>query len=141
MSYLRFTPEEYREVAHLCRTHRLAEGHLPGFTRRLVELLQASCPPLAARVARLRRAQLTLLFRHFSDGPAPSGARPELSPEEKRALAAACEATPFPVRFVRPFRGLLVEMLEGPLPDLARKLAQMSGHQFERLYNAALGRT
>jgi hypothetical protein len=41
---------------------------------------------------------------------------------------------PFHVRFARPFKRLLVELLEGPLPRLAQKVARMSGHQFERLY-------
>ncbi len=49
-------------------------------------------------------------------------------------------SAPFPVRFVRPFQGLLAEMLERGRPDLAKKVARMSGYQFERLYNKALGR-
>jgi hypothetical protein len=137
LSYLRFTPDEYRTL------RRLNPGaepmHMPAFRRRLVAALNPVWPGLARKIARLRRGEMTLLYHHFQPRPA-DGAGHGLSPDELRVLGEACVSSPFPVRFVRPFKGLLVEMLEGSLPELARKVERMSGHQFERLYNQAVGR-
>jgi hypothetical protein len=134
LSHLRFTPEEYRTIADLCRRHDLGRRHQPAFRRLLLAALQETCPALAGRLARLRRGEVDLLYRHFRERPAPAPERYELSSEELRTLAAACVTAPFTVRFVRPFRRMLVEVLQEEWPDLALKLAHMSGQQFERLY-------
>jgi len=133
LTHIRFTPGEYRLIDDCCRRGRLGERHQPAFRRLLVESLRAPSPALACRVARLGRGEVALLYRHFHPGP-PAPAGPELTAEEMRTLAAACLNAPFHVRFARAFKRLLVEMLEGPQPRLAHKVARMSGHQFERLY-------
>ena len=54
--------------------------------------------------------------------------------------AEACVSAPFRVRFVRPFKSVLVELFQEEWPDLARKLTALSGHKFERLYEQLLER-
>ena len=50
------------------------------------------------------------------------------------------ERFPFPVRLVRPFKNVLIDQFEETRPELAQKLRWLSGQQFERLYNQAVGR-
>lgn len=137
MSYLRITPDEYRTIAHICRQQQLGGRHLPAFKRQLVESLAEAAPKLGERIARLRRAQMVLLYDHFQDRAGPPPTRHDFDAEELRILVEACLTPPFCVRFVRPFKAVLVEMLEAAWPDLSRKLAQVSGYQFERLFEEA----
>jgi len=139
LSHLRFTPEDYGMIANLCCQQGLGGLPEPAFKRRLVESMKEVAPALSDRLARLRRDQFNLLARHFRQRPA-TPKRIDFTAEEMQTLTAACVTSPFSVRFVRPFQRLLVEMLAGPSPDLARKVAHLSGHQFERLYNQAVGR-
>jgi len=136
LSYLRFTPHDFATLTSLCRQHRLGERNLPTFKRLLVAALEAVAPELGRRVAGLRGSRLELLFHHFRDRTPllPRAEPPEFTPEELVAVAEACQATPFPVRLVRPFKGVLIERFEGEWPDLARKLRWLSGQEFELLY-------
>ena len=146
MSYLRFTPDEYRTISRLCHRLRLGRQHRPGFKRLLLQALSSAAPALAKRIARLRRSELGLLYDHFQEriGPAigadcPAGPRHDFTPEELQTLLDAFAGPPSQVRFVRPFKNVLVEMFAESSPELAQKLARMSGHQFERLYEQACG--
>ena len=137
MSHLRFTPAEYNAIAHFCREHHLGGRNQPAFRRLLVESLRGADPELARRVARLGRGKLNLLYWHFRD-PVPSvNPRPNFTAQELRLVSEACIAAPFPVRLVRPFKHLLVELFQEDWPELARKLSSLGGHQFERLYEKA----
>jgi hypothetical protein len=136
LSHLRFTPDEYRTIADLCRRHGLGHRSQPVFNRLLGALLCGRHPELADRLCRLRRGQLDLLYWHFRERTSPPwNAYPqEFSGDELRLLAEACAAAPFRVRFVRPFKSVLVELFQEEWPELARKLSALSGHKFERLY-------
>jgi len=144
LSYLRFTPDEYRTIAGLCRRLRLGRQHRPGFKRLLVQALASVAPELGKRLARLRRSELGLLYNQFQEriGPGPgasanTGPRHDFTPAELQTVLDACVTPPSPVRFVRPFKHVLVELFAESAPELAQKLAHMSGHQFERLYEQA----
>jgi hypothetical protein len=139
VAYLRFTPEEYHTLCEMSRRHGLGGRNMPAFKRLLVEALSGVSFNLARRVANLRGRRLELLYFHFRPRPA-AAIRHDLTAPELRLVEEACVAAPFPVRFVKPFKGLLVEMLERSRPELADKVARMSGYQFERLYNRAVGR-
>ena len=142
MSYLRFLPDEYRILSNLCGQMRLGSQNLAPFKRLLVAALEETHQDLARRIARLRGRRLELLYYHFRE-PTPTVRLSEpydLDPEERAVVAEACQTTPFPVRLVRPFKKVLIHQFEETRPELAQKLRWLSGHQFERLYNQAVGR-
>src|SRR5262249_46600743 len=118
------------------RRHGLGHRSQPVFKRLLGALLCGPHPELADRVCRLRRGQLDLLYWHFRERtPPPWVTCPhEFIGDELRLLAAACASGPCSVRFVRPFKGVLIELFQEEWPGLARKLSALSGPKFERLY-------
>ena len=134
MSYLRFTPDEYRTIARLCREHDLGGRHQPAFRRLLVEALRNACPALADRIARLGKAKLGVLYWHFRERTPTIRTRPQFTTQDLRLIVEACLTAPFRVRLVRPFKHVLIELFQEEWPALARKLARLSGHQFEELY-------
>ena len=136
MSYLRFTPDEYRTIADHCRRLGLGNRHQPAFRRLLVGSLRGQSHALAARISRLGRGKLNLLYWHFRERtPLVAKCCPyEFTRVEMQLVEEACVMVPFPVRFVRPFKSLLIELFQEEWPDLARKLACLSGQKFERLY-------
>jgi hypothetical protein len=142
LSYLRFSPDEYRTLSHLFVLKRLGDHNLPAFKRLLVAGLNETDRQLARQVARLRGRRLEMLYYHFRERTPP--VRPsmpyDLDPEERATVVEACQSTPFPVRLVRPFKNVLISQFEDTRPELAQKLRWLSGHQFERLYNQAVGR-
>jgi hypothetical protein len=143
LSYLRLTLAEYRTIRRECLRLRLGRCSRPAFRRTLVGALAVRWLPLAERVAALRRAELRLLHEHFAEPSfksAPTGEPTELSPEEWVAFAEACVSYPLPIRFVRPFRHMLVDLFRDASPELARKLEGLSARQFEELYEEATER-
>ena len=134
MSYLRFTPDEYRTIADVCHEHRLDQLSQPAFHRRLMETLRRLAPALADRIARLGRAKRTLLYWHFRTRTPVVRPRLTFTAQDLRLVAEACLTVPFRVRVVRPFKHVLVELFQEECPALARKLARLSGRQFEQLY-------
>jgi hypothetical protein len=142
LSYLRLTLADYRAIRRECLRLNLARCSRPAFRRGLVAALALQSSPLADKVASLRRTQIRLLHEHFR-GPDETPVREapaELSPEEWIAFAEACVSYPLPVRFVRPFRHMLVELFRDVSPVLARKLEGLSAGQFEQLYGQATER-
>ena len=144
MSYLRFTHAEYQTMAHFCREQGLAARSQPAFKRSLVQALADASPALSRRVAGLGGARLNLLYLHFhfatrpaADAPPAADVEGRFTPGELQTLAEACGSVPSPVRFVRPFRRVLVELFEEVAPALARKLDRLSGREWERLYDRA----
>ncbi len=134
MSYLRFTHDEYRLLAGPCRENALdGRSHL-AFRRLVAESLRGVAPALADRVARLGKSKLALLFFHFCERQAPPTTKADFTAEEMQVLGEACIAAPFHVRFARPFRDVLAEMLQRGWPGLAEKVERLSGHQFEGLF-------
>ena len=114
LAYLRFTPDEYSLITEVCGRHDLGRRNLPTFKRVLVESLAEVSPGLARVVARLRRSSFDLLYCHFRDRTPLTPQQPaqEFTCEELRLVEEACVSAPFPVRFVRPFKTMLVEMLD-----------------------------
>jgi hypothetical protein len=122
---------------------RLGRCSRPAFRRNLVAALAGCSLPLAERVAALRRGELRLLHEHFSEPSftgVPTDEPSELSPDEWVAFAEACVSYPLPIRFVRPFRHMLVDLFRDASPELARKLEGLSARQFEQLYEEATER-
>jgi hypothetical protein len=142
LSYLRFSPVEYQTLCNLCVQKRLGAHNLPAFKRLLVSGLNETSRDLARRVARLRGGKMELLYYHFRERtPAARPSMPfDLDEEERATVVEACQSTPFPVRLVRPFKNVLIDQFEETRPELAQKLRWLSGQQFERLYNQAVGR-
>jgi hypothetical protein len=133
LSYLRFTPADYRAVARACREHGLAPLDLPTFRDLLAAALAADAPALAARVGGLDAGKTLLLQQHLR-GKEPGAARPALTAAEWRTLGELCGAAPGATRFVGVFHRLLVRQLRKTAPGLARKLERLSPAQVERLY-------
>jgi hypothetical protein len=105
----------------------------------LPQALRRDFPQLAQRTARLGQAKAQLLYFHFR--PRTSSPREhKLSADEVQILSKVCREAPFRVRMVRQFKGVIVELLEALHPELAPKVDSLSSHQFERLYNQAVGR-
>jgi hypothetical protein len=142
LSYLRLTLAEYRVISRECFRLNLGRCSRPAFRRGLVAALQDHSSTLAEKVAALRRPQIRLLHEHFYERPgaAVREPSPELSADEWVTFAEACVSYPLPVRFVRPFRHMLVELFREVSPELARKLEGLSGRQFEQLYGQATER-
>ena len=142
MSYLRFIPAEYETIARCSREHDLAARNQPTFKRLLIQALREVRPELAVRIAGLGRKRMDVLYGHFRFGPRPAADAPapavdveqRFTPGEIQTLAEACGAAASPVRFVRPFRRVLVELFEEVSPRLARKLNRLSSREWEGLY-------
>ncbi len=132
LSYLRFTPLEYRALCQLCRPLDLADDFFPNFKNFLVTALRDDLPELANRIAQFRRGQLRILFDHVRRPKAkpPSG----LSQEEFRALSQACNSLVNPHRFLHYYKDSLIRHFQKSKPDLARKLTRMTDQQFQELY-------
>lgn len=136
LRYLRFNPDEYQVIVGLWHQLDLGGRRHAAVKRLLAAALVNLSPKLAWRITRLRRGELDLLSAHFQ-ARAPAGVAHDFTPEELRVVASACVSPPFRVRFVRSFKGVLVELLQESWPDLSRKVARLSGYQFERLYEQA----
>jgi hypothetical protein len=136
LRYLRFSPDDYRRLATLWH-ELIRDGHpQTAFKRLLIEALSGLSPNLAGRITRLHRDEFGILSNHFRERT-HSARGHDLTAEELQAVLEACVSPPFRVRFVRPFKDVLVELFQETWPELSRKVARLSGHQFERLYEHA----
>ncbi len=140
MSYLRFTPDDYRNLAHVCSRLNLHRSQPRQFKRLLIQDLRYVSPSLAQRIVAFRWTELRLVFDHFAVGACPTTEGIPKDPLhefdllELMMIAEECAAGPFPIRFIRQFKRVLVERLLESWPILAGKLSWLSGHQFERLF-------
>jgi hypothetical protein len=136
MTYLRFSPEEYRSLCRFCQPPLPRGLDLLAFKQLLLTTLSEAQPSLAERIAELDGHKLGLLFDHFAERASAGvpGGPHELSVKELQVLTQACRSYPATVRFLRPFQASLVELLGEVFPSLSRKLGRMSASQFERLY-------
>jgi hypothetical protein len=132
LSYLRFSPREYRALCRICRPLSLDGMQLPPLKRFLIESLLVVRPALAKRVALFGRSQLRLLLDHFREQEAKQ--EPELSAEDFYLLMEACHAWASGHRFLRYYRISLIRLFNKVKPSLANKLARMSEDQFQALY-------
>ena len=97
MSYLRFSPAEYRAVSRICRRLDLGSYNSPTFQRVLALALSDASPMLAERIGRFQRAEVRLLYDH--QRAEAKGAQPPFPSEEWRKLGEACESVPATHRF------------------------------------------
>ena len=141
MSYLRFSRAEYQILSSACSRLNLATTHRASFKFDLVEQLIDSAPPLAQKIAGFGRAKMRLLFEHYRQGPSLPGPRLGLADEDIRVIEEVYNRVRFAARFVRPLKSVLVTILEASRPEVARKLAGLSEHQFERLLERLRERT
>jgi hypothetical protein len=137
MPYLRFAPEDYATLCRLCSPHSLPALDLLAFKRLLLATLSEAHPALAERIAELDGHRLAILYDHFAARAAARRSEaPEhgLGPKELHVLREACRCYPGTVRFLRPFRANLVNVLRPVFPALAKKVARLSDEQFRRLH-------
>ncbi len=144
MSYLRFSPADYRRIAAACLARHLSPRNPAAFRRRLAAALTREAPALAWRIALLRDAEIRLLGDSLRgrEAPPPS-ARPRaaargLTPAEWMLFTETCAACPLPARFARVWKGMLLETLWEIAPGLARKLDGLSAWEFEGLVTQAI---
>jgi len=135
--HLRFSPDEYRLLASVWLRLDLGGRPRTDLKRLLAEALSGPSPDLAERISHLCEAEVWLLREHFRER-APSAEQPEFTAEELRLVMEMCVSIPIPARYVRRFKGVLVEFLEEAWPELSRKVARLSGQQFKRLHEQAV---
>jgi hypothetical protein len=135
VSYLRFTPDDYRALASLWETLSLRHETPYTVKRRLVEALAQSHSGLAVRLAGFHTRQLRVLCDHLR-GRKPIG-RHGLNAGELRLLTRAAGGLLSHVRFIQPMRRFLVQHFRDKHPSLAEKLHTMSLGQFELLCRQA----
>ena len=143
MSYLRFSPDEYRAICRLAEQIPRGGMGLSALQHFLVANLPLAQLDLANRVARLDDLQMQLLHEHLrgqSLEDALAGEWDGFTEAELEAVADVWDSFPYPNRFLRHFREPLVRLFSDTFPGLARKLARMSEHQFTRLYDYVKGR-
>jgi hypothetical protein len=133
LSYLRFTPAEYRAVARVCRRLDLGSYNPPTFQRVLALALSDASPGLSDRVSRFGRGEVRLLYDHLR-AKTRDAQRPFPS-EEWRKLGEACESVPATHRFAHQVQRAVIGHLRTASPGLCRKLARMSISQFVRLFD------
>jgi hypothetical protein len=146
MSYLRFTPDEYKAIERVCHSHRFTEGSFAGFKRFLVTALAPRLPPLAQRVSGFARYQTGILYEHLKKQRKAQGwpdraaaavtTEPKyvLSVEHFKVVVRACQSFVFHKRFLSSFRAFLVRRLKDTAPGLCDQLAALSEKQVEVLY-------
>jgi hypothetical protein len=147
LSYLRFTPDEFRAIRHVCDSVELSDDFFAVFKYYLVELLSDTLPDLAKRVSRFRRPQLGLLYG-FLRSQKTSQIRSRgrtwreedacgLTLEELQAVRRA--SSPFFLHdgSLGSFQDYLVYNLGGTRPGLAAKLARLRPRQIAKLYHQA----
>ncbi len=132
LSYLRFTPAEYRAVSRVCRRLDLGSYDPPTFQRVLALALADATPTLAERVGRLDRAEVRLLHDHMR--AELKAAQPPFPSDEWRKIEEACESVPATHRFAHQIQRAVVRSLRPAAPGLSRKLSRMSISQFVRLF-------
>jgi hypothetical protein len=134
MSYLRFSPSEYRAMADLYGEIQLAGVNLTAFGCLLSFELSDAWPGLARRIDGLSDRELRLLREWIRGRPGPAFSAAEL------AAVAAAWPMPRTGRFTRPPRRTLLLCLMANSPKLARKVARLSGDGFEWLCEQLPGR-
>jgi hypothetical protein len=151
LSYLRFTPEEFRAIRQACDPVHLNADFLAVFKYFLVEALDDTLPDLATRIRRFRRSQLVLLYgflRQQRTAAAKSQAQTRreesecgLTAEELQAVRYASDPFFLHDGYPGSFRDFLLYNLREARPRLAAKLARLHPRQIARLYQQAKRRS
>lgn len=129
MSFVRFTPREYRAIAEACRGLDLRRLRPADLRRQLAAAVEEALPALAERIARMGTHKLLLIAAHFR----PRRHEPALTPAELKALTEAFGPLLHEVRFARPLRRVMAQEVAPEAPNLAAKLYDLSPEEFQRL--------
>jgi hypothetical protein len=143
MSYLHFSPEEYRVLCRLGEQLPLAATGFTAFRHFLVAHMPLDQLALAKRIARLDDRPLRLLQQHLlgrRQAEAREGDTLTFAEEELQLLTQTIDWPRQPLRFLWLFQKSMVQRLRDHSPSLARKLARLSARQFEELYEHVRGR-
>jgi hypothetical protein len=144
VSYVRLTPEEFQAIRQTCDPVDLSGDFLAVFKYFLVEALTDKLPELAARILRLRKAQIVLLYGFLKRqrmSAAKSRGRSScerggygLTSEELQTIRRA--SGPFFLQdgYLGSFQDYLMYNLRESRPGLAAKLADLRPRQIARLY-------
>src|SRR5262249_23027512 len=120
MTYLRFTPAEYRSIRRACRSADFADHFFPGFQRFLVQALLPGSPELSQKISRLYRYQIGIIYEYLK-GRRSAREELRLTPAEFQAVVQVCEPFVFHQRFLSSFRAFLVRRLQAA-PKLAGEM-------------------
>src|SRR5262249_13762717 len=147
MTYLRFTPEEFRAIRRACDSVDLSGDFFAVFKYFLVESLSARLPMLAIRIARFGRPQLRLLYGFLRRQKTTEGRNRGRTGREKDECGLTFEELQVIRRASGPFllhdgsldsfQDYLVHILGETRPALAAKLARLRPGQIARLYHQA----
>ena len=143
MSYLHFSPDEYRALCRLAEQIPRGGMGLSALQHFLVANLPLEQLDLANRVARLDDRPMRLLHKHLlgrRQAEALESDKLTFTEEELELIIQAIDFPRHPLRFLRHFQKSMVERLSDAYPSLAWKLARLSERQFERLYEHVRGR-
>ncbi len=136
MAYIRFTPDEYRAIACLCRPLNLGKTRPRFLKRLLVASLANSDPRLAERIARLSPEQLSVLITHLHK-PTPAEQPHGLTEAEVELVAEAGGLLIGHTRFTHVLKRTLVRRLVEWHPTLAAKVERLAAQQFGLLCQEA----
>jgi hypothetical protein len=137
MCYLRFSPDDYHALSRLCRPDLAFPLDLTAFKQFLLLALSDTRPALAERIAGLGRRHVRVLHDHFAARAAAGRSTAQwhgLDPKELRVLREACRCYPAAVRFLRPLKANLVQLLKEVFPALSKKVRDMSDEEFRGLH-------
>jgi hypothetical protein len=148
VTYLRFTPQEFQAIQHVCHSVKLSDESFAVFRYFLVETLDRALPGLINRLARLPARKLRILFESLRDhkrcvvknhggGTKKDGRKHALTVEEMQAVRQASGLFFLFDGSQYSFQDYLVYAFIKTMPALAAKLARFSHQQIARLYHQA----
>jgi hypothetical protein len=130
VNYIRFTRREYRALCTLSTSFEASQYPAHALRRLLVSSLADTWPELAARINRLNKSQLTILYDHLLQLRTPEK-KQSLSPDEVELLVATAGPLLFQIRFAGPLKAALIKALRQTHPELADKLACLTTPEFQ----------
>jgi hypothetical protein len=146
MSYLRFTPDEYRAIRRACRSLDLSDDFFAVFKYFLVESLADTLPGLSQRLAQVPARKLRILYEYLKEHKTCRarsygrfrGKKDEawggLTIRESQAVRQASDLFFLHEGSLPSFQDYLVFAFRETTPGLASKLARFSRHRIARLY-------
>jgi hypothetical protein len=148
VSYLRFTPEEFKAIEQACRSMNLSDDFFHVFKYFLVETLEHTLPGLTQRLAQLPTRKLRILYEYLRDqkhssvknhggGTKQNGQKAALTFVELQAVRRASGSFFLHDGSHWSFQDYLVHDFGKTAPALAAKLARFSHQQIARLYQQA----
>jgi hypothetical protein len=145
MSYLRFTPEDFRAIQKVCRSIKLSDDLFAVFKYFLVESLTNSRPGLSQRLGKLPARKIRILYDYLREQK-PSPVKKPMGFTKK--AGQGCALTFGELQAVRKasgvfflhdgalysFQDYLVYAFQKTAPGLAAKLGHLNQQQIARLF-------